>query len=450
MRGRCHGHRHRVRGPAPDRRRSAASAGPTGRGTSAAGATVGGPPRRVAARCPAVDHGRSVRPRRRDRWPAGATMAGCSRCGRRPCRSIGTWPVRRSGATPTSMWRSSAPASRACGPRLSLAQRDPALRIAVLERHTVGFGASGCNGGWCSALLTTSLTSLAAEHRRDAAVAAQQAMHAAVDEVGRFAAGARDDAGFHKGGTVTFARTPAQHARLAAEVDEARAFGFGSPDLRWMTDDELAVVGRPPGTLAALMTPHCAAVHPLRLVHAIAGAAQAAGVRLHTGTSVTAVEPGRVTTPAGVVRAEVIVLATEAWTAQDPDRRREVGPRLLADGRVRSADAGPMGRRRARRPADVPRRPPHDHLRPAHRRRPHRLRRPRGALPLRLADRARLRHRRRRARPSDLDGARALPHPRRRRVPVPLGRSARRAAGPATDGALRPHDRDRRRRRLRR
>jgi len=209
---------------------------------------------------------------------------------------------------------------------LSLAQRDPALRIAVLERHAVGFGASGRNGGWCSALLTTSLTSLAAEHGRAAAVAAQRAMHAAVDEVGRFAAGAADDAGYHKGGTVTFARTPAQRARLAAELDEARAFGFGSDDVRWMTDDELASVGRPPGTLGAVTTPHCAAVHPLRLVHAIARAAVDAGVLLHTGTAVVAVEPGRVATPAGVVRAEVVVLATEAWTAQDPQRRRELAP----------------------------------------------------------------------------------------------------------------------------
>jgi len=46
---------------------------------------------------------------------------------------------------------------------------------------------------------------------------------------------------------------------------------------------------------------------------AIAGAAVAAGVRLHTGTAVLAVEPGRVTTTAGVVRAEAVVLATEAW-----------------------------------------------------------------------------------------------------------------------------------------
>src|SRR5690606_17577626 len=37
-----------------------------------------------------------------------------------------------------------------------LARRDPALRIAVLEKHIAGFGASGRNGGWCSALFPAS------------------------------------------------------------------------------------------------------------------------------------------------------------------------------------------------------------------------------------------------------------------------------------------------------
>ena len=36
-------------------------------------------------------------------------------------------------------------------------EADPTLRIAVLERATVGFGASGRNGGWCSALLPDEL-----------------------------------------------------------------------------------------------------------------------------------------------------------------------------------------------------------------------------------------------------------------------------------------------------
>jgi glycine/D-amino acid oxidase-like deaminating enzyme len=81
---------------------------------------------------------------------------------------------------------------------LALAERDPSVRIAVLEREHVGFGASGRNGGWCSALLATSLTSLAAAHGRDAAIRARRVMQATVDEIGRFARGASDDAGFHK------------------------------------------------------------------------------------------------------------------------------------------------------------------------------------------------------------------------------------------------------------
>src|SRR4051812_30250253 len=37
-----------------------------------------------------------------------------------------------------------------------LNQHAPDLRIAVLEREIAGFGASGRNGGWCSALFPTS------------------------------------------------------------------------------------------------------------------------------------------------------------------------------------------------------------------------------------------------------------------------------------------------------
>jgi glycine/D-amino acid oxidase-like deaminating enzyme len=48
---------------------------------------------------------------------------------------------------------------------------DPTLRIAVLEKEIAGFGASGRNGGWCSALFPISAATLAAEAGRDAAIA---------------------------------------------------------------------------------------------------------------------------------------------------------------------------------------------------------------------------------------------------------------------------------------
>ena len=46
-----------------------------------------------------------------------------------------------------------------------LLRSDPALRVSVLEREVAGFGASGRNGGWCSALFPASAATLAAMPR---------------------------------------------------------------------------------------------------------------------------------------------------------------------------------------------------------------------------------------------------------------------------------------------
>jgi glycine/D-amino acid oxidase-like deaminating enzyme len=76
---------------------------------------------------------------------------------------------------------------------------DPHLRVAVLERDVVGHGASGRNGGWCSALLAAGIDGIARTNGRDAAIAMQRAMHATVDEVGRVIAEEGIDAQFSPG-----------------------------------------------------------------------------------------------------------------------------------------------------------------------------------------------------------------------------------------------------------
>src|SRR5919204_1869024 len=55
-----------------------------------------------------------------------------------------------------------------------LISADPGLRVAVLERDIAGFGASGRNGGWCSALFAGSRAMSARAHGRDAAVALER------------------------------------------------------------------------------------------------------------------------------------------------------------------------------------------------------------------------------------------------------------------------------------
>jgi glycine/D-amino acid oxidase-like deaminating enzyme len=199
----------------------------------------------------------------------------------------------------------------------ALLRRDPTLRVVVLEAEHVGFGASGRNGGWCSSFLPMGLASMRAEHGRDAAIRMQRAMFATVDEVA--AAGIECD--FAKGGTVTVARNGPQLRRTEESVAEQRTFGFDEDDVRLLGRDELAAIIRVDGALGGAFSPHCAALHPHRLVTGLADAVERAGAVIHEGTPVESITRGRVTSPTGTVQAEVVVRATEAWTSRF-DRRR--------------------------------------------------------------------------------------------------------------------------------
>jgi glycine/D-amino acid oxidase-like deaminating enzyme len=207
-----------------------------------------------------------------------------------------------------------------------LLQGDPQLRVVVLEAEIAGFGASGRNGGWCSALLPMSLGRIERTAGRDAAVAMQTAMFTTVDEVGRVAASAGIDCHFAKGGYLNLATSPAHTRRLAADLDESRHFGFGDEDLRWLDRGEAAGRLDATGVLGGLYTPHCAAIHPARLARGLARAVERAGGTVREGTSVRAIAPGQVETDHGVVRADVIVRATEGFTPSLKGEKRTLVP----------------------------------------------------------------------------------------------------------------------------
>jgi glycine/D-amino acid oxidase-like deaminating enzyme len=207
-----------------------------------------------------------------------------------------------------------------------LAGADPTLRITVLESEIAGYGASGRNGGWCSALFPTSLSALARRHGRDAAIAMQRTIQATVREVGRVVAAEGIDCDWQAGGTVVLARTDAQLGRARAAVDEAREFGFGAGDLALLDAGEAGARCSADGVRGGTYTPHCAAVHPARLVRGLARAVERRGVTIHERTPVTAIRPGAAVTPAGAVRAPVIVRATEGYTPGLRGQRRAVAP----------------------------------------------------------------------------------------------------------------------------
>lgn len=208
----------------------------------------------------------------------------------------------------------------------SLLRRDPGMRIVVLERDHVGYGASGRNGGWCSALLPMGLDTLAAAGGRDAAVRMQREMFAAVAEIAATAAREGIDCDLAHGGYVAVARNRPQLARLAAAVEEHASYGFGPRDLmRLDARDARERVGAT-RVIGGTFTPHCAALHPRKLVGGLARAAERLGATIHEQTPVLAIEPGVVRTGHGTVRAEVVVRATEAYTGSLPGLRRRLLP----------------------------------------------------------------------------------------------------------------------------
>ena len=207
-----------------------------------------------------------------------------------------------------------------------LARQDPTLRIAVLEAEIAGFGASGRNGGWCSALFAGSRETTAKAHGRDAAVALQRELYATVDAVGAVAAAEQIDAHFVKGGTLELATSPVQVSRLRAQVEHERSWGFGEEDVRWLEPKDAGARLNVAELHGAVFTPHCARVHPARLARGLADAAERRGVTIYERTRVSEISPRRVDTTGGRVKADVVVRATEGYTAQLPAHGRTLAP----------------------------------------------------------------------------------------------------------------------------
>ena len=261
-----------------------------------------------------------------------------------------------------------------------LATAEPALRVAVMEAEFAGFGASGRNGGWCSALFAASWSAVARVAGHAGVLALHRAMTDTVAEVGRVAATLPLDCAYHRGGTLALATGPAHVTRLREHLDAHTMWGLPPDDERWLSADEASARLAVPGVLGAAYTPHCARVQPATLVRGLARAVEALGVRIYENTPAVEIHPGTdarsasgsdegavpdtgagagtdarttsgsdsrgasasgtaagltpgsvvrgawVRTPGGRVRADVVVRATEAYTALLPGERRTLVP----------------------------------------------------------------------------------------------------------------------------
>ncbi|WP_298207471.1 FAD-binding oxidoreductase [Ferrimicrobium sp.] len=198
-----------------------------------------------------------------------------------------------------------------------LAELDPTLRIVVLERDYVGFGASGRNGGWVSSLFPVPASKVKRLYGAELADDLWRALEETVDEVAQQVGQLSIRCDFTKAGTLLLARDRVQWQRLQEEAPSDTALLDARGANRYLVAGQV---------IGAVHQPQCATVQPAKLVRGLADRLEEFGVRIYEDTDVTSIGDHGLVANGQKVKADAIVLATESYTAQFSDWHRLVLP----------------------------------------------------------------------------------------------------------------------------
>lgn len=209
-----------------------------------------------------------------------------------------------------------------------LLEREPTLKVALVEAEIAGFGASGRNGGWCYSGFPLPLGTLVERYGRDTAKAIQLAMYDSVDDVGRVCDLEGIDAHYARSGVLNLARAPYQLEGQQERMQILRSLGLehNYEHLDAEQTAEHVVVSK---ALGAIWDKHSATVQPGRLVRGLARAVERKGAVIYEQTRATGFVPGplpRLDTERGNISAQSVVIAGEAYLAGLPQLHRQIVP----------------------------------------------------------------------------------------------------------------------------
>lgn len=195
---------------------------------------------------------------------------------------------------------------------------EPSLSVAVFEAEQIGYGASGRNGGWLSAMPAGNRARFARASGggTKASRALQQEFVAGVDAVLDILRAEGINADQNKGGALVAAHTKAGLGRLVARRDADWKYGLTEDDVYLIGREEFQKEINISTVHGGLFYRHCARIQPAKLVYGLADTLTSMGVSIYEGSRVGSIDGKTLTLDGGRVTAGKTFICTEGYSGQ--------------------------------------------------------------------------------------------------------------------------------------
>ncbi|UCD85995.1 MAG: FAD-dependent oxidoreductase, partial [Deltaproteobacteria bacterium] len=207
-----------------------------------------------------------------------------------------------------------------------LKKEDRDLKVALLEKEVIGYGASGRNGGFCMTLLAENAMDLVEfAGTLEAARLAHKYQRAAVSHVDTMVKEYGLKCDYEMNGLMTVALNPAHIEKMKEYVETYNKLGT---DAVFLNQDEIRKRFRTEAFYGACYDRNCAILNPAKLCREMKRVVEGHGVDVYEMTEVLGYEDGekiKIRTANGTVTAKAVVLATNAYITQLDRQFREAG-----------------------------------------------------------------------------------------------------------------------------
>jgi len=206
-------------------------------------------------------------------------------------------------------------------------ERDPHRSVIILEQSVAGAGASGRNGGFCSASLTHGFQNGRRRFPDELATLERlghENLNAIEDTIKRYGI----DCAWERTGELNVATAPWQLSELEAQAELRREMG---DEVELLDQEQVQKRVNSPAYLGGLFDPQgTALVDPARLVWGLERACRALGVSIYEHTPAESLKKDgtkmKVVTPYGSVTAAHVALATNAFPSLIRRARKYIIP----------------------------------------------------------------------------------------------------------------------------